>query len=292
MTTFLDLAARGRTRWWRYALTIALAVFIWLAAFVVVFIALMLGHVVPPTLASDLTQPTKVEAFYGGTGVLFGALLVAFILAIRLIHGKRFGDITGAWNWRLMLRGASVWLAVCLVAGVVDYLIEPRGFRITAGAATVTLALWALPSLAVQTFAEEFVFRGYLTQALLLATRRPLVTAVASGLLFASLHIPNGWPQAASAAVFGTVTALIAIRTGGIAFSYGMHLVNNLSGAIILVSANDVFRGSPALITQATPNLMWLDAAVPFLAMFAALWFAGVRPPFRRLPSLEEETFG
>jgi membrane protease YdiL (CAAX protease family) len=96
-----------------------------------------------------------------------------------------------------------------------------------------------------------------------------------SGLAFATLHIPNGWPQAASAAAFGVITALIAMRTVGIAFTFGLHLVNNLFGAVIVVSANDVFRGSPALFTQATPHLMWLDAAVPFIAMVAALWLSG-----------------
>ena len=212
--------------------------------------------------------------FYGGAGVIFGGFLAAFALAIFIVHNKSLGDIVGAWDWSLMARGAAIWLAFCALAAGIDYLIEPRGFRLTASAATASLALWALPSLAVQTFAEEFVFRGYLTQALLLVTRRPLVASVVSGLIFASLHIPNGWPSAASAVAFGTVTSLIAIRTGGIAFTYGLHLVNNLFGAVIVVSTNDVFKGSPALVTQATQNLIWLDAGVPFLVLGAALWVA------------------
>ena len=278
MTAFLDLAARGRTDWWRYPLAVALAMAVWVILFVVLFVAIDLIGPMPPNLAGELTQPTHIQAFFGGTAVMFGALLATFTLAIRLIHRKRFSDITGPWNWRQMGRGALVWFAACVLAGVADYLIDPAGFRVSAGPATLTLALWALPSLAVQTFAEEFLFRGYLTQALLLATRRPLVASLASGLIFASLHIPNGWPQAASAAAFGTVTALIAIRTGGIAFTYGLHIVNNVFGAVFLVSAADVFKGSPALVTQATPNLVWVDAAVPLLGLMAALWVAGVRP--------------
>jgi hypothetical protein len=278
MTTFLELAARGRTAWWRYLLTLVAAPLAWTVAIVAGFVVLILARLDPMRLARDLTRPTDIAVFFGGTAVIFGLLLAAFVLAIRLIHGKRFGDITGPWDWRLTLRGAAVWLVVCVLLGLGDFLIEPRGFSITAGAATATLALWAAPSLILQTFTEEFVFRGYLTQGLFLATRRPLASAVASGLLFAALHIPNGWPQAASAAAFGAVTALIAIRTGSIAFSFGLHVVNNLFGAVILVSANDVFRGVPALFTQATPNLMWLDAAVPLAGWIAVLWFAGVRP--------------
>jgi membrane protease YdiL (CAAX protease family) len=245
---------------------------------VALLVGLTLAKLLPADIATELVEPGHIAVFFGGTGVLFGALTVAFALAIRLIHGKRFRDVAGVWRWTLVMRGAALWLAVCILAAIGDYLIEPHGFRLTASGATLTLVIWVLPSLAVQTFAEEFIFRGYLTQALFLATRRPLVTAMLSGLAFALLHIPNGWPQAASAAAFGAVTALIAIRTGGIAFTFGLHLANNVFGAVIVVSANDVFRGAPALVTQSTPDLMWLDAAVPMLAFAAALWVVGVRP--------------
>jgi hypothetical protein len=275
MNEFLELAARGKTAWWRYPVTIFLAIVLWLLACTAIIVGLFIAHAMPPNISQELTQPQHIEVFYGATGGMFGLLLLSFIAAVRLLHGKRFADILGVWSWRRLLTGAGIWLVVTLVAVLVDYLIQPTGFSKTASAATLTLALWALPSLTVQTFTEEFIFRGYVTQGLLLATRRPLVTAVLSGLAFATLHIPNGWPQAASAAAFGVITALIAMRTAGIAFTFGLHLVNNLFGAVIVVSANDVFRGSPALITQATPHLMGLDAAVPFVAMIVALWLSG-----------------
>jgi hypothetical protein len=275
MNEFLELAARGKTAWWRYVAAIVLAVVLWLVFVTVAIVAIELAGAMPADISQALTQPKHVQVFYGSTGGLFGLLLVALTLAVRLLHGKRFGDIVGVWSWRRLGTGAAIWLGVCLLGGAVDFLLQPSGFSSSAGAATATLVLWALPSLTIQTFTEEFIFRGYITQALLLATRRPMVTAVLSGLAFAALHIPNGWPQAASAAAFGVITALIAMRTGGIAFTFGLHLVNNLFGAVIVVSANDVFRGSPALITQATPHLMWLDATIPFVALAAALWLSG-----------------
>ena len=280
MTEYLELAARGKTAWWRYVAAIVLAVVLWLLMVTVAIVAIELTGAMPADISQALTQPKNIQVFYGSTGGLFGLLLVSLTLAVRLLHGKRFGDIVGVWSWRRLATGAAIWLGVCTLGGVIDFLLQPSGFSSTASAATLTLALWALPSLTIQTFTEEFIFRGYITQALLLATRRPMVTAVLSGLAFASLHIPNGWPQAASAAAFGIITALIAMRTGGIAFTFGLHLVNNLFGALIMVSANDVFRGSPALITQATPHLMWLDAMFPFVALAVALWLSGA---FRRL---------
>ena len=130
----------------------------------------------------------------------------------------------------------------------------------------------------MQTFAEEFVFRGYATQALLLATRRVPLAALLSGLLFGAMHIPNGAPQAVGATIFGVVLSLIAIRTGGIAFTSGLHLANNLFGAVVVASSNDAFHGAPALFSQNTPQLMWWDTAVGALAL-AALLFGVMRRP-------------
>jgi membrane protease YdiL (CAAX protease family) len=147
--------------------------------------------------------------------------------------------------------------------------LAPAGFSISATARTPQLALWALIGLAPQVFAEEFIFRGYLTQGLLLATRRPPLAALFSGLVFGAMHIPNGWPQALGATLFGILLAWLAIRTGGIAFTTGLHLINNWFGAVIVVSAGDVFRGVPGLLTQTTPQLMWWDTALSSGALLA-----------------------
>ena len=278
MADYLELAARGRTAWWRWLLAGFVALVMWLLLCIVMIAGLEITRLLPADISQILTDPRHVRIFFGATGALFGGLTLCFALATRWLQGKRFTDITGPWRWRRFLTGLTVWLVVCVLAAGLDLAIEPAGFRESLGPRTAELVLWSAPSLFIQTFTEEFIFRGYVTQGWLLATRRPLAAALLSGVLFAALHIPNGWPQAASALAFGVVTALIAIRTGSIAFTFGMHLANNLFGAFVVVSANDVFRGAPALFTQSTPNLMWLDAAVPFFALAVALWFAGVRP--------------
>ena len=79
-------------------------------------------------------------------------------------------------------------------------------------------------------------------------------------------------PQWANATLFGLVTALIAIRTGGIAFTFGMHLINNLFGAVVVVSAGDVFNGAPGLWTQTTPGLMWWDVVLGVVLLALPAW--------------------
>jgi len=278
MTTFLEFARRGRTQWWCYVLAPILAMVIWVGLIVVAFVPAFIGHLIPADFDTLARDPSHPVFFYGFTGLIFGGLVLAFTGAVRIVHGKRFMDIVGAWSWRRMGFAAGLWLVVCIVCALVDYVVSPSGFHLTFGPQTATLAMIAIPSLAVQTFCEEFIFRGYVTQGLLLATKRPLVTAVISGLIFGAMHIPNGAPEAANAVLFGIVTALIAIRTGGLAFTYGLHLVNNLFGAIIVVSAGDVLHGSPGVITQVTPNLMWLDVGAACVAFALVWWLVASRP--------------
>jgi membrane protease YdiL (CAAX protease family) len=102
--------------------------------------------------------------------------------------------------------------------------------------------------------------------------------------LFGALHIANGVSQAINALAFGVVCAMIAIRTGGIAWTWGLHLANNYFGAVVVVSNNDVFRGSPGIFTQSTPQLIWSDLFLGVVALAGMLWLVLRRPYFASEP--------
>jgi membrane protease YdiL (CAAX protease family) len=271
-TRFLEHAARGRNSPWRYLVGFPFGLLLSVLLTLLTALALWVLPGVEVDVIASLTDTRRPVAFFLANGVLFGLFLAGFWLAARIVQGKRFGDVAGDGRWRLFASGALIWSGVLVAATLIDYAIAPTGFHATASDQTAGLALAALTGLAFQTFAEEFIFRGYVTQGLLLALKRPLPTALVSGVLFGLVHIPNGTPQAVSATVFGVVLALIAIRTGGVAFTFGLHLANNLFGAAVVVSANDAFKGAPGLFTQNTPHLMWWDVAVSSLALVLLAW--------------------
>src|SRR5579864_291897 len=188
MLTFLEYARRGKTSWWRYPIACALALLIAIVLGVVLLVGLMLTHAAPRDLASELLSPSHPVVFFGANGVVFAVTLAGFVAAIALMHGKRFGDVVGRWRWRLFLGGAAFWAAAQVLLLLIDFALAPKGFRLSQTGATAAAVAAAFLGLTVQTFAEEFVFRGYLTQALLLATRQPLAASVLSGLLFGAVH--------------------------------------------------------------------------------------------------------
>ena len=273
MTSWFAYAARGRNSWWRYAVATPLALVIAIVLGVVVGVALTLTRLLPASALARMNDPSQPTPYFIGVLVSFGLVLFGFAAAIRLVHGKRFGDLLGRWRWGAFLAGAGVWGLAQIIATGADLALAPHALRITASSATLGLALVAVPALALQTFTEEFVFRGYVTQGLSLALRRPLAVSMLSGLIFASMHIPNGVPQAVGALMFGTVVAYAAIRTAGLAFGFGVHLANNLFGGLVVVSDADVFKGAPALVTEHATGLIWWDVGIEgvLLALLAFL---------------------
>lgn len=267
--TYLDYARRGSNAPWRYGVATVMALAIAFVVFSVAVLGLISAHVLPADLTEQMVKPTRPMAFFLANGALFGLLVVGLALAVRICHHKRAGDLIGEWSWRAVANGFAIWFLVLTLATLADFALSPKGFSYTASSATLSFAGVALAGLAVQTFAEEYVFRGYVTQGLLLLTKRPLLTSLLSGVLFGSMHIPNGWPQAAAAAISGVVLAWLAIRTSSIAFTWGLHFANNSFAGIAVVSAGDVFKGAPGLFTQDTPHLQWWDMALGSLAYVA-----------------------
>ncbi|HWU54319.1 MAG TPA: CPBP family intramembrane glutamic endopeptidase [Rhizomicrobium sp.] len=285
MDVYLAYASRGRNAWWRYLLCPVLACLLAAAMLIVIGVGLMLAHLMPQDLADQVQHPELVTPFYLGIAATFGFLTIGLMLAMAMVHRKRPADVIGQWRWTNFAWGFWVWLIVQTVLALIDFLIAPKGFALSAGPGTVALAVVAFIGILIQTFAEEFIFRGYMTQGLLLLLKQPLPAAIVSGLLFGSLHIANGIPQALNATVFGIVCALIAIRTGGIALTFGLHLANNYFGAVAVVSGSDVFKGSPGIITQTTPHLLWWDLFLAVLVLAAVPWLIFRRRYFSAMPA-------
>jgi uncharacterized protein len=282
MMLWLEYAARGRNALWRYVVATPLALFVASVLGVLLVLALLLAHLASPEAIAGISDPSRPVPFFIGVFVTFGLLLAGFVAAPWLVQGKRFGDMLGRWRWRAVVIGAGVWGLAQIVATAADLVVAPHALRVSASTASLLLALVATPALAMQTFTEEFVFRGYITQGLFLALRRPLPTSVLSGAIFAAAHIPNGAPQALSALLFGSVIAFAAMRTGSLALGFGVHLANNLFGSVVVVSDADVFKGAPALITEHAPGLIWWDVGVEAaLLALLALLLTRLLPPER-----------
>jgi membrane protease YdiL (CAAX protease family) len=176
--------------------------------------------------------------------VLASLIPVAILLswALHRITPRWLLSVQGRIRWRFLF--ACLGLSfVALVATLVVGSALPGQNDDTSGHASldrtaVAYLLVILVLTPLQATGEEFMFRGYLTQALGALFRHRWVPVLVTGLMFGIAHgLGQSLPVFFGRFAFGVVAGYLAIRTGGLEAGMAMHLLNNwlsLSLAAIL----------------------------------------------------------
>lgn len=212
----------------------------------------------------------------------FAPLVFGIWLCVRLVHGRGFATLLGR-DWFLpFLRGA---LLVGLLVAAELFLAHRAGFRSLPG---LPVQLWllllpvALVATAVQTLAEELLFRGYLLQQLAARFASPLMWLVFPALLFGFAHAQpaefgTAWfYPVIGATLFGLISADLTARSGSLGLAWGMHFANN-TVALCLLATGPIMTGLALRISPhdmkdlaETPWIFALDL-VPMLIAWAIL---------------------
>ncbi|MGY1608533.1 MULTISPECIES: CPBP family intramembrane glutamic endopeptidase [unclassified Geodermatophilus] len=220
--------------WWRPLLglllfTVAYAV----AAFVVVLLVLLTG-VEPDLQLLDLVDP--------GVLLITNLSLIVAIPIVWLLwvvaHGMRPGwssSVLARVRWRLfvpmtVLALATLGIGIALSVGL--------GFAF--GETEVTgpvddlawLLLVVVLTTPLQSAAEEYVFRGYLSQAIAGWMGNPrtgaVTAAVVTAALFSLAHAPGDVVTFLDRFVFGLAASAVVWLTGGLEAAIVLHAVNNV----------------------------------------------------------------
>ncbi|WP_447039939.1 CPBP family intramembrane glutamic endopeptidase [Streptomyces sp. DSM 118878] len=230
--------ATGTHRWWRPVAGTAVV----LGGAVAASLLVLLGAEIA---GSALDRPVGKDGFHvwggigeTGQGLLTLALLLPVVfLAARWSQGRPAGTVSsvvGRLRWDWLVR--CLLLAVPLVAasiGTMLLLPESSGDgtdeMVWAGLPDFLLGLAMVCVLVpFQSAAEEYVFRGWLTQAVGAWCRSPWLAILPQAPLFAAAH---GWGTPwgfADLVVFALVAGVLTVRTGGLEAAIGLHVINNL----------------------------------------------------------------
>ncbi|KKK70817.1 hypothetical protein LCGC14_2920180, partial [marine sediment metagenome] len=116
----------------------------------------------------------------------------------------------------------------------------------------IELWLWlsylplALLGVAVQTAAEELLFRGYLMQQLAARFRHPVIWLLIPALIFGAAHYdptsagPNTWLLVGSATLFGLIAADLTVVSGSLGAAWGVHFANNVVAILVLATQGTI----------------------------------------------------
>ncbi|MCF4136180.1 CPBP family intramembrane metalloprotease [Streptomyces sp. Tue 6430] len=227
------------------------------------------------------------------TAVDLAMLAVAIplvLLAVRWTGRRPAGTVSSVTGG--LRRG---WLGLCVLAAL-PVLAVTGGAMFLLSAEDGEPQRWAGwevfgPALAVlvllvpfQAAAEEYVFRGWLTQAVGAFARSPWTAVAPQAVLFAAAH---GWGTPwgfADLVVFGAVAGLLTVRTGGLEAAIGLHAVNNLFAFAFAAAVADGLE-SDDTAADLPWQLVVVDLAGVALYAAAVLWLARRRRPARTAPA-------
>jgi len=237
--------ARAYPQIWRLVLGLALiggVYFLWMA---------FLGGLLWLATGLDGLEPQLRSIGRGADPWSLLVLLSTFLgmgvgvwAAARLLHGRGWRSLFGRPPvvLRDFVLGVGVMAVVGGGLGLLFLPVLPPLEPATPPALWLAFLPLALLGIAVQTGAEELVFRGYLQQQLAARFASPLVWMALPSVLFGLAHYApqdmgaNTWLVVATTGLFGLIAADLTARTGALGLAWGLHFANNCL-AILLVSA-------------------------------------------------------
>ncbi len=291
---FADLAILGKNGWWRYGLAIALFFVLGMALSVALvalcdalgFDVTILGWTNAPRALSLREEALEFALVFASVIAFLPGL---WFLLPWLHRRPRLTFLTGhdRFSWtRLWL---SFGAALLIFLASLFYFLSRAGappalhVEVKRYVVFVVLGLLLVP---LQVFTEEFLFRGYLTQAVGRLTGSLALRLIVPAALFVALHLAN--PEVtrnAPAAIAGYVLValylgVLALRGNGLEEAIGFHLANNLF--VLFVVGSTVSAAPSVAPLMAEPDVKTLLIVAPilygchYILVFALLGGVGI----------------
>lgn len=296
---FLESAARGRNRWWRYLLTVVIvAVASQVGAAMGIGSAMALAAARGSQVTMDAATGRLVGipplTMYIVAHAAFVAALLALWACMRWVHGRSMKSLVTP-DRRIdiarVLRAAAMLVGLSLLAAAFEELLHPGRYQVASDWRTWAFAVpFVLLLTPLQATVEELLFRGYALQGLSRLTVRTAPLLLFTSVPFMLGHAFNpemrqaGWTIAAYYLVFGGVMALVTLRTKSLELAMGAHIGVNLSAAL-LVSYPSAVLETPALLRANTFDATYLGISGVIASLIFYFWATHTEAAFSGIGS-------
>ena len=215
----------------------------------------------------------------------FAAILFLSIVLIRLLHKRSFTQtVNGTRKIRIKrcLVGAAVWGILLVIDLMSSYLLHPENYRLQFNlSAFIPLLFVSVIMVSIQSTAEEFLFRGYLTQGVAGWTKSRWLAILIPGILFGLMHGINPevkefgfWIAMPEYVFWGLLFGLIVVLDDGIELAIGMHVANNVFSSLFITHKASALQ-TDAVFEMTNPTMSVKDViGFVIIGMIALAFFA------------------
>lgn len=276
------LAMRARDwAWWRPVLGLLLFGAVYLVLNVIAAVVGLLGFLaagadlggLPDLAVTDLTDPWVL--LFVNVSLIVAIPCVWMVWAVA--HGMRIG-----WSSSVLARlrrhlflpftvRALATLGVAIAGSVAVGIVagDPVSGPVRSFGWLLVVVVLTTP---LQSAAEEYVFRGYLSQAIAGWVRAPVagavLAAVVTATLFSAAHGPADVLTFLDRFAFGLAASAVVWLTGGLEASIVLHAVNNV---LVFVLAGALGGGAAGEESSGATGLLELVITVVALAGYVLL---------------------
>ena len=183
--------------------------------------------------AATLTTVDPAALLY--LNLVLGSMILVTWFVIRVLHRMRprwLSSVMPGMRWHFLFACLGLAVVALFVQVLVGTLLpgttesEFEGTLNEFTGTTVALGLVVMLTTPLQAAGEEYLFRGYLLQALgSLFTK--WVAVVATAALFAAAHGVQNFPLFFDRFMFGLIAGWLVVKTGGLEAGIAMHILNN-----------------------------------------------------------------
>ena len=248
--------------WWRSVLGVLVAVSLYFVVVSVVSQVVVLisyGITRPSTPYKDYyaqAQAFELPAGMVGANLGIACLIPISFVVVMIVHQVRpqwLGSVRPRLRWRWL--GISLGIAAVSLAAVfaVSTLFGPAVPIKPQPQFWIFMIVIVLTS-PLQAAGEEYLFRGYLLQALGSIVRAPWFGVVASAVIFALFHGTQNVPLFIDRLAFGLLAAMLVWKTGGLEAAIGAHVINNVYAFGLAGLTGTVAQA------RAVQQIGWVDA--------------------------------
>lgn len=281
---------RSRTwAWWKPLLGLLMFAGVYAVfSIVVVLIAVVVllphdSNLLPELSGEDLTDAKVLLV----TNLSLIVAIPAVWLVWLAVHQMRIGwssSVLGRLRWRLFLPWslaalATIGVGIGLSVGLAAAMGDSFGGPVSGFGWLLVVVILTTP---LQSAAEEYVFRGYLSQSIAGWFRNEQVgawvAALVSAALFSAAHGPPDVATFLDRFAVGLAASAVVRLTGGLEASIALHAVNNV---LVFVLAGALGESGAATDGSAGEGLLDLLITVVALAAYVAVvavWRRTTRP--------------
>lgn len=210
------------------------------------------------------TLDSNLTLFLMLLGFLFG--LLTLFLFVRFLHKQKIKDLTttrAKVDYKRIAFGFLLVSIPAILSVGIGYLLNPEDYLLQFDLYPfLILFAIAIIFIPIQTSFEEYLFRGYLMQAVGIHTKSRGIALIATSVIFGMLHYFN--PEVEKMGNFimiyyigtGLFLGIMTLMDDGMELALGYHAGNNLIAALLITADWSVFRTHAILKDVSEPSVL------------------------------------